>query len=209
MHIQGLAGTIDILVDYPENDIKAFAIICHPHPLQGGTPQHKVPTLLTKIFNQNGCIVYRPYFRGLGQTEGIHDNGFGETDDILTVISHLKILHPQQQFYAAGFSFGAHILAKCFAQLEKEHRPKQMILCALPTERVRNIREYHTPLIQGDLLFIHGEDDEITPLSDILNWAKPQKHLITVLPGANHFFTGYLKQLNIAIDRFLDIESFH
>ncbi|MFC2998003.1 alpha/beta hydrolase [Acinetobacter sichuanensis] len=206
IHIQGLVGNIEILVDYPENEAKAFAVVCHPHPLQGGTPQHKVPTLLTKIFTQNDCIVYRPYFRGLGQTAGLHDDGFGETDDILTLISHLQTLHPQLPFYAAGFSFGAHVLAKCFVQLDEKNKPKQMILCGLPTAKVRGIREYQTPFLQGDLLFIHGENDEITQLSDVLNWARPQKHLITVLPGANHFFTGYLKQLHHAIERFLSIK---
>ncbi|MCP5645504.1 hypothetical protein NL299_28190, partial [Klebsiella pneumoniae] len=75
------------------------------------------PTLLTQIFNQNGCIVYRPYFRGLGQTEGIHDDGFGESDDILAVIQHIQSLHPTLNFYAGGFSFGAHVLAKCYVQL--------------------------------------------------------------------------------------------
>ncbi|WP_173911139.1 alpha/beta hydrolase [Acinetobacter sp. Marseille-Q1618] len=206
MLIQGQAGNIDILVNYPEGEIKAFAIVCHPHPLQGGTPLHKVPTLLTQIFNQNGCIVYRPFFRGLGQTEGTHDDGFGETDDILAVIQHLYRLHPELNFYAGGFSFGAHVLAKCNVQLPPQHKPKQMILCGLPTARVRGIREYKTPHLQGDILFIHGEKDEITRLSDLLIWATLQKHLITVLPGANHFFTGYLKQLNLAISRFLKVE---
>ncbi|WP_372404706.1 alpha/beta hydrolase [Acinetobacter piscicola] len=204
--IQGQVGNIDVLVDLPQGEVKAYAIVCHPHPLQGGTPQHKVPTLLTQIFNQHGCIVYRPYFRGLGQTEGIHDDGFGESDDILAVIQHIQSLHPRLNFYAGGFSFGAHVLAKCYVQLTDVQQPKQMILCGLPTARVRGIREYKTPNLNGDILLIHGEKDEITLLADLLIWATPQKHLITVLPGANHFFTGYLKQLNIAIARFLNVE---
>ncbi|MFW1857256.1 alpha/beta hydrolase [Acinetobacter defluvii] len=204
--IQGQAGSIDILVDLPQGEVKAYAIVCHPHPLQGGTPQHKVPTLLTQIFNQLDCIVYRPYFRGLGQTEGTHDDGFGESDDILAVIQHIQNLHPNLSFYAGGFSFGAHVLAKCYVHLAEKNQPKQMILCGLPTARVRGIREYKTPNLSGDILFIHGEKDDITLLADLLVWATPQKHLITILPGANHFFTGYLKQLNVAISRFLKIE---
>jgi alpha/beta superfamily hydrolase len=73
----------------------------------------------------------------------------------------------------------------------------------LPTATVAGVRHYVTPHIKGDILFIHGEADDVTLLSDMIQWAKPQRHLVTVLPGANHFFTGYLKQLRIAITRFL------
>ncbi|MEX7479698.1 alpha/beta hydrolase, partial [Acinetobacter baumannii] len=90
----------------PEGEIKGFAVVCHPHPLQGGTPQHKVPALLTQIFNEYGCIVYRPSFRGLGGSEGVHDEGHGETEDILAVIEHVRKLHAGLPFYAGGFSFG-------------------------------------------------------------------------------------------------------
>ena len=82
-----------------------------------------------------------------------------------------------------------------------------MILCGLPTAdvEVAGLRRYETPAIQGDLLLIHGELDQITQLDDLLHWARPQRHLITVLPGANHYFTGYLNQLRLAISRFLHV----
>ena len=72
------------------------------------------------------------------------------------------------------FSFGSHVLAKCFAQLEPELRPVQLILCGLPTATVVGLRHYKTPEIQGDILLIHGEQDDITLLSDAIEWAKPQ-----------------------------------
>lgn len=201
--IQGPVGKIELFVDRPEGEIKGFAVVCHPHPLQGGTPQHKVPALLTQIFNEYGCIVYRPSFRGLGGSEGVHDEGHGETEDILAVIKHVRELHAGLPFYAGGFSFGSHVLAKCHAQLSPELQPVQLILCGLPTATVVGLRHYKTPEIQGDILLIHGEQDDITLLSDAIEWAKPQKHPITILPGANHFFTGYLKQLRQIITRFI------
>src|SRR5690606_35550999 len=79
----------------------------------------------------------------------------------------------------------------------------KVILCGLPTATVDGLRHYVTPQIKGDILFIHGEADDVTLLSDMIEWAKPQRHLVTILPGANHFFTGYLKQLRIAMSRFL------
>ena len=200
-------GKMEIYVDSPQGDYKGFALVCHPHPLVGGTPQHKVPTLLAQLFAEQGCIVYRPNFRGVGQSTGVHDDGFGETEDMLNLIEQLQQRHPELPFYAAGFSFGAHVLAKCQARLAAELKPKQMILCGLPTAEVAGLRRYDTPAVQTDLLLIHGELDEVTLLSDLMLWARPQRHLITVLPGANHYFTGYLNQLRLAISRFLLVRT--
>ena len=201
--IQGPAGQLEIFVDYPQGEVKGFAVVCHPHPLQGGNPQHKVPTLLAQMFLERGCIVYRPSFRGSGQSDGLHDEGHGETDDMLEAIKQIRSKHISLPFYAGGFSFGAHVMAKSYHALPDEIKPKQMILCGLPTATVAGVRHYVTPAIKGDILFIHGEADVVTLLSDLIEWAKPQRHLLTILPGANHFFTGYLKQFRIAISRFL------
>lgn len=205
--IQGLAGQLEVFVDYPQGEVKGFAIVCHPHPLQGGTPHHKVPALLAQMFLERSCIVYRPSFRGSGQSEGIHNEGFGETDDVLELIKFCRSKHPELPFYAGGFSFGAHVMSKAYDSLAFEIRPKQMILCGLPTATVAGLRHYETPKLQGDIMFLHGEADDITLLSDLIEWAKPQRHILTVLPGANHFFTGYLKQMRVAISRFLTVQN--
>ncbi|WP_407410677.1 alpha/beta hydrolase [Acinetobacter sp.] len=201
--IQGPAGKIEIFVDYPQGEVKGFAVVCHPHPLQGGTPQHKVPALLAQMYLERGCVVYRPSFRGSGQSEGVHDEGFGETDDILEVIKFARHKHITVPFYAGGFSFGAHVMVKAYASLPVELQPKQAMICGLPTATVAGVRHYVTPPIKGDILFVHGEADEITLLSDMIEWSRPQRHVVTVLPGANHFFTGYLKQLRLAMTRYL------
>lgn len=203
MFIQGPVGQIEVFVDYPQGEVKGFAVVNHPHPLQGGTPQHKVPTLLAQMYLERGCVVYRPSFRGSGQSAGVHDEGNGETTDNLQVIAYARSQHANLPFYAGGFSFGAHVMAKSYSMLATELQPVQTILCGLPTATVAGVRPYVTPHIKGDILFIHGEADDVTLLSDMIQWAKPQRHLITVLPGANHFFTGYLKQLRIAMTRFL------
>lgn len=202
----GSAGKIECFVTLPQGEIKGFAIVCHPHPLQGGNAHHKVPVLLAQIYNEMGCIVYRPSFRGAGQSEGTHDNGVGETEDMLFLIETLKAKH-QVPFYAGGFSFGSFVMACCHQRLAREEQAKKLILCGLPTAdvEVAGLRHYNTPEIQGDILFIHGEQDDITLLSDLITWAKPQKHAITIIPGANHFFTGYLKPVKQVITRFLSM----
>lgn len=203
----GHAGQIETYVDYPQGDIRGFALVCHPHPMVGGTPQHKVPTLLAQLFAEQGCIVYRPNFRGVSQSHGIFDDGIGETEDMLLLIAELHRRHSDLPFYAAGFSFGSYIIAKCQSRLEDTYKARQLILCGTPTGDVEvdQTRHYVTPAIQGDLLLIHGELDEITKLEDLMLWARPQRHLITVLPGANHYFTGYFNQLRLAISRFLHV----
>lgn len=200
--LNGPVGKIEVVVDMPEGEPKGFAVVCHPHPLQGGTPHHKVPALLATILAERGCVVYRPFFRGAGESEGVHNEGFGETDDILCVIEHARQQHAHLPFYAGGFSFGAHVMAKAYHALSPELRPLQMVLCGLPTATVAGLRHYETPDLKGDILLIHGEADDVTLLSDAINWAKPQKHAITIFPGANHFFTGYLKQMRVTISRF-------
>ena len=129
---------------------------------------------------ERGCVVYRPSFRGSGQSAGLHDEGFGETDDILEVIKYARRQHIDLPFLAGGFSFGAHVMAKCYAALPVELQPSKVILCGLPTATVAGLRHYVTPQIKGDILFIHGEADDVTLLSDMIEWAKPQRHLVTI-----------------------------
>lgn len=203
--ITGCAGKIECFVTQPSDEIKGIAIVCHPHPLQGGNAHHKVPVLLAQIFNEMGCVSYRPSFRGAGQSEGEHDNGEGETEDMLKVIAHIKQKYPNVPFYAGGFSFGAFVMAKCHTMLDESQQAKKLILCGLPTADVyvAGLRHYKTPEITGDILFAHGEKDDITLLSDLIAWATPQKHPISIFPNANHFFTGHLKPLKQVITRFL------
>lgn len=211
MIFQGAIGDIEVYVDTPKQEYIAFALVCHPHPLVGGTPHHKVPSLLAKMLLEQGCIVYRPNFRGLGASQGEHDDGIGETEDMLLLIEQLHQRHPELKFYAAGFSFGAHVIAKCHAQLtsqgEQTTLAQQMILCGLPTAdvEVNGLRRYHTPAIEADVLIIHGEVDEVCSLADLMQWARPQRHVVNVLPGANHYFTGYLNQMRLVISRFLKV----
>src|SRR5690606_32108709 len=110
--LQGPAGQIEVFVDYPQGEVKGFAVVCHPHPLQDCTQEYNVSVLLTQMYLDRGCIVYRPSLRVSGQSEGIHDEGFGETDDVLEVIRFARNQHITMLFYEGGFSFGAHVMAK-------------------------------------------------------------------------------------------------
>ena len=202
--IDGPVGQLEIFEDRPEK-INAIAVVTHPHPLMGGNPHHKVPQLITDILLEKGCLVWRPSFRGSGQSAGVHDNGVGESLDTAFICEEMQKQYPNLPFYGAGFSFGSHVWVKTFHQLAAHQRPLKLVLAGLPTGLVRGAVQYDTPVIDTDLLLVHGEQDDITLLSDTVKWATPQRHPITIMPGANHFFTGYLKPLRLVLERYLQI----
>lgn len=199
--LQGEAGQIEIFEDRPDV-ICGVAVVTHPHPLMGGNPKHKIPQLIADILVKKGYLVWRPSFRGMGQSAGQHDEGHGESHDIAAVSLALQEKYPDLPFYAGGFSFGAHVWTKAFHLLPIHQRPKQLLLAGLPCGFVRGAVDYRTPHVESDILLIHGEQDEICLLQDVIDWAKPQRHPITIMPGANHFFTGYLTPLKAIIDRY-------
>lgn len=201
--LQAKAGQIEIFEDRPES-VKAIAIVTHPHPLMGGNPHHKVPQLIADILVEKGYLVWRPGFRGIGNSEGIHDHGDGESHDIAAVSLALQEKYPDLPFVAGGFSFGAHVWSKSFHLLADDKRPEKLLLAGLPCGFVRGAVDYQTPELDSDILLIHGEQDDITPLQDVIHWAKPQRHPIVIMPGANHFFTGYLKSLRTVIERYFN-----
>ena len=120
--VQGAAGAIEVAVDLPTDNqpSKGVAIIAHPHPLFGGTLDNKVVQTLARAFTQCGWTAVRFNFRGVGKTEGVHDEGRGELDDLLAVVNHLA---PTGALCLAGFSFGAFVTTHAF---EKLHTTRQI-----------------------------------------------------------------------------------
>ncbi|WP_233887985.1 alpha/beta hydrolase [Paraburkholderia flagellata] len=191
---QGSAGRIEAVVDKPANlSPSGIAIITHPHPLQGGTAHHKVPHALARSFQRLGWLAVRPNFRGVGGTDGVHDSGFGETEDILQIVETLRQEYPDTRLALAGFSFGAFVQARVANKLSAEGAtPAYTILAGTPSGTIQGERCYETPAVPRDTLVIHGGADPVAPLANLMQWAQPQHLPIVVLPGANHFLTGYL-----------------
>ncbi|TAM00410.1 MAG: GntR family transcriptional regulator [Paraburkholderia sp.] len=194
---QGIAGPIEALVDSPAGQSPVgIAVITHPHPLQGGTARHKVPQALARCFQQHGWLAVRPNFRGIGESAGEHDSGAGETEDILQVVDTLRRQYPGIPLALAGFSFGAFVQARVANELLRAGKaPDFTILAGMPNGTVEGERVYETPTAPKDALIIHGGDDQIVPLANVMLWAKPQHLPVVVFPGANHFLTGYLDTL--------------
>ena len=191
--IDGPAGSLEVLFTQPEGTpAKALALICHPHPQFGGTMDNKVVQTLAKAFMELGCATMRFNFRGVGNSAGVFDDGIGETEDAATALAWARAQLPSPTpLIAAGFSFG------CFVQtlLLPRSQPQQLVLVGPAVNR------FKIPEVAKDTIIIHGEEDDVVPLADVMNWARPQGLPVTVFPGAGHFFHGRLTELKTVIKR--------
>jgi alpha/beta superfamily hydrolase len=200
----GPAGNIEVLIDAPPGKIHGIAIVAHPHPLAGGNALHKIPQGLARLFQRHGWLAVRPNFRGVGASEGVHDAGHGETEDVLTLIDALRRDHSGAPLALAGFSFGAFVQARAARRLADAGTPPSCtVLVGIPAGTVTTERTYDTPAVPPDTLVIHGEADPIVPLASVLDWARPQQLPVVVMPGANHFLTGQFTRFAAIVERHL------
>jgi alpha/beta superfamily hydrolase len=183
--IAGPAGNIECAVDEPEGGAsRRIALVAHPHPLHGGTLDNKVAQTLARIFADLGYIAVRPNFRGVGASEGTHDHGEGETDDLVAVVEWAQARFGPLPVAAAGFSFGAYVVTRMAARVAVE----RLVLVGMPHGMVTGGRTYTPGTVPEDTIVIHGENDETAPLANVLEWARPQELPIVLVPGADHFF---------------------
>jgi len=176
--IQGEAGRIETVVDRPAGTPRGAALVAHPHPLYGGTLDNKVVQTLARTFVELGYVSLRPNFRGVGESEGEHDEGRGETEDLLRVAAHAGKMFGDVPLVLAGFSFGAAVQT----QVARHTVPQRMVLVGPAVGR------FASETVPPDTIVIHGERDETVPLARVLEWALPQEIPIIVVPGADHFF---------------------
>ncbi|SPA43072.1 putative hydrolase; alpha/beta fold [Cupriavidus taiwanensis] len=203
--LDGDAGPIEMLVDRPKGDPRGIAVVSHPHPLLGGSATHKVPHQLAKALVARGYLTVRPNFRGVEGSGGPHDQGRGEAQDMLAVVSHLRDAHPGLPLALAGFSFGAFVMTHVAAALAAQSVPiRHLVLTGVPYGVVKGHRSYDTPAVPADCLVVHGERDERAQLAALFDWARPQALPVVVVPGADHFFTGKLPLLVRIVGGYLD-----
>ncbi len=183
--VEGPAGKIETDINDPGEPRRGIALIAHPNPLQGGAKDNKVVTTLAKAFFALGYISARANFRGVGASEGEHDEGRGETEDLLAVCAHLKREYGKLPVVLAGFSFGSYVQS----QVAERMKAERLVLVGVAVNR------FPTGTVPPDTLVIHGEHDDVVPLADVLDWARPQNLPVVVVPGAEHFFHGRLNLL--------------
>ena len=183
--VPGPAGPIETDVNDPGPGRRGVALIAHPNPVQGGTKDNKVVTTLAKAFYGLGYAAVRPNFRGVGRSAGAFDEGRGETDDLLAVVAWLKSRYGDPPFLLAGFSFGSFVQTRV-----AKHVAAERIILVGPA-----VNRFAAETVPPETLVIHGELDDVVPLKDVLDWARPQELPIVVVPGGEHFFHGRLNLL--------------
>ncbi len=185
--IEGPAGAIECALDAPSAEPVGVAVICHPHPVHGGTMDNKVVITVARAFMQVGFRTVRFNFRGVGGSQGAWDEGAGEVDDALAVIA----AHRQagERFMLAGFSFGAYVASQAAQRLPEDAKPERMVVVGPSTQKQQMAN------VPADTIVVHGEVDDVVPLTATFDWARPQALPVIVLPGVGHFFHGQLNLL--------------
>lgn len=198
LEIAGAAGRIQVQRDQPEGTSLGVAVIAHPHPLFGGTMDNKVVQTLARAFVQSGWTALRFNFRGVGTSEGAHDEGRGEAQDLLAIVRELA---PEGPLALAGFSFGAYVTMQALQELWPAREIRHVVLVGTAAAR------FQVPPLPPEAhertLVVHGETDETVPLAAVLDWARPQSLPVTVVPGVEHFFHGQLPLLKNLVVRHL------
>lgn len=200
--IDGPVGAIDTIVETPAK-LRGIAIVCHPHPLFGGANSNKVAYTLARTLRDMGYAALRPNFRGVGKTDGTHDQGEGESDDVLAVLAWAQARFGKDlPIVLAGFSFGAYVQTRA-AQTVQDAGGKiqQLVLVGTAAGHVEGARHYETRAVDGHALVIHGSADETVPLPNVMAWAEPLEVPVIVVPGADHFFHGRLHIIRDIIKR--------
>jgi alpha/beta superfamily hydrolase len=208
--LEGEAGRIEVAVTRPPA-VRAVAVIAHPHPLFGGTMDNKVVTTIARAFTDAGAVTWRFNFRGVGASEGAHDEGRGETDDMLRLIEHARGEDAVLPVWLAGFSFGGAVAVRASTRAEFS----QLVLAAPGFRRITGHGMGEAPdpndvklgepgrHTSANTVVIHGDLDETVPLSDSLAWAGVREVPVVVVPGGEHFFHRKLHVLREIVGRWV------
>ena len=181
--INGPVGKLDCLELSPSGQIKGIAIVVHPDPKGGGTFTNKVVQTMAKVLNQHDYICYCPNLRGVGLSEGEHDMGVGEVDDAKAIHDFIRSSYPELPLILAGFSFGTSVASQLAALVEHQ----QLILAGPAVTRYKVV----VPDVKKTIV-IHGENDEVIPLHNVLEWARQFSQPVIWFPDSGHFFHGKL-----------------
>ncbi|WP_455205354.1 alpha/beta hydrolase [Kaarinaea lacus] len=194
--IPGPAGVMEAVMSCAELFLPGdpIAVICHPHPLHGGSMTNKVVHIVSKTFKEMGVPNLRFNFRGVGHSQGHFDQGEGEVDDLAAAVEWFKQRYPDSPVWLAGFSFGSFIAYKAHERVHAE----RLLLIAPPVTwfDFSTEAQIHIPW-----MVIQGGKDEITPPEKVSSWVNKQSNKPDYqwFDDASHFFHGRLNRIRDAI----------
>lgn len=191
--IDGRSGAVEAIVEDPGAPAPLYAVVCHPHPLYGGTMDNKVVTSVARALHECAIPTLRFNFRGVGRSGGTYDNGIGETEDAAAVAAWGAARWPGRGLVVAGFSFGGYVALR----LTRQRTAAQLIGVAPAVLRF----EPDLGAPSCPFTIIQGDADDVVEPQAVIAWAaalSPPPRLI-VLPGVGHFFHGRLHELRDAV----------
>jgi len=197
MHIPVSHGRLEALVKQPAGPARGAAVVCHPHPIHGGTMHTKAVYRAAQAFNDAGLVALRFNFRGVGASTGSYDEGIGERNDLEAALDWLEAEYPELPLFAGGFSFGSVVGLSVGAD---DERVVALFGLGLPVDM--DLYDYSF-LAETDkpILVVQGENDEFGPgdrVSKLL--AALGTHITLVrIPGADHYFTDRLDELRATV----------
>lgn len=196
--IPGAVGDLEANLVGPTEPVKIIGIVCHPHPLYGGTMNNKVVTTVARALKNLGLGVVRFNFRGIGKSAGSYAEAKGEIDDLIAVIHWVKQQCPEAELWLAGFSFGSYIAAKVTSM--NQFNVKKLLLIAPP---VNHFPFTDLPQINCPIYIFQGDQDEVVLAAEVYQWANslnPQPQVFR-FPAVTHFFHQHLNALRDAIEK--------
>lgn len=200
IELEGPAGRLEALLEGAADvDAAGCAVICHPHPLHGGTMQNKVVHTLARGFVAQEFIALRFNFRGVGESDGSFDEGRGELDDVLAAVDYMTAHHPGRPLWIAGFSFGAALAVHAATE-----RATQGLISIAPA--ISRLARSMQSQPDCPWLVIQGDRDELVDVDETIAWVNqldPGPEL-QIMEGAEHFFHGRLIELREAVEAFLE-----
>lgn len=195
--LAGPAGVIEVATSPPDAEAeprRGIAIVCHPHPLHGGTMHNKVVTIVERALGEMGLDTVRFNFRGIGQSQGTFDEGIGESDDLGAVVAWARKVRPDHALWLAGFSFGSYVALRSAQALAAD----ALITVAPPVGRW-DFASIELPTCPW--LVVQGEDDEVVDPAAVFEWVEGLEdppHLVR-MPETTHFFHRRLLDLRGAV----------
>ena len=208
LFLSGPAGRLEALLNAGAADATHAAVVCHPHPLFGGTLHNKVVFHTMKALNSFGFPVLRFNFRGTGLSQGEHAHGEGEVDDVRTALDWLDTEYHLPLIFA-GFSFGAAVGLRAACP---DMRVRALVAAGAPVVPVaaesEEPRVYSYDFLQGctkPKLFVSGARDQFGPGAKLRAMvdALPEPRKLVIIEGADHFFEGRLRELREAIENWI------
>jgi uncharacterized protein len=191
--LAGPAGRLEALLEEPDHlDPRLAAVVCHPHPLYGGTMHNKVVFRIARGLRSAGVVVLRFNFRGVGMSEGQHANLIGEVEDARCALAWLRERYPNLGFGLAGFSFGSRVITRLGCTLD---RTKFLMAAGFPTSALGDMQYLET--CRAPKFFIHSTQDQFGPRPDLeaafATFAEPKQ--LVWIEAQDHFFAGALDEL--------------